>query len=137
MPTSNRYSKCCVNQEGSKDLKNVLMSKTQASSACSRPPCAACQLAKQTRQGAGVLHSLPQQPYQRSWMDSQNTNYHRDRQSRLLSTCQQLMDDLLILKARKPSQENNQMEPCLCSASVSSNYHADSTPFCAQELAQD
>jgi hypothetical protein len=46
-------------QPRGQDLIQVLKPKNQASSACSRPLCAACQLAKQTRQGAGVRTTVP------------------------------------------------------------------------------
>jgi hypothetical protein len=46
-------------QPRGQDLIQVLKQKNQASSACSRPLCAACQLAKQIRQGAGVRTTVP------------------------------------------------------------------------------
>jgi hypothetical protein len=46
-------------QPRGQDRIQVLKPKNQASSACSRPLCAACQLAKQTRKGAGVRTTVP------------------------------------------------------------------------------
>jgi hypothetical protein len=46
-------------QPRGQDLRQVLKPKNQASSACSPPLCAACQLAKQTKQGAGVRTTVP------------------------------------------------------------------------------
>jgi hypothetical protein len=46
-------------QPRGEDLQQVLKSKIQASSACSRSLCAACQLANQTRRGTGVRTTVP------------------------------------------------------------------------------